>query len=370
MIRIFLITMLLAITSVLQAQTEPRRVDRYRTLYAGKNLVLTTTKGKSYFYFVQSETPQLITLIGDSMTIAGDQYAKAEIKSMRLKEVPKVMLNEDSTVFTSRTVEHALLAFRRSLSIGKWNSLIVPFEMTGQQVRDAFGEDCVVAKVKGVTTGDETILEFDTVSVHTNDVVISVSTHYLIRPTREPDIPAGQKLYLTFDDVRGVEGPIYVIPDINMGKSSVATSRLYTSDDETAKIRIRGTYLRLDNTVMSGRIIRNKKAVPGSIVLNEEGLFEQHEDSVTIPAFQSWLVVEEIADASKLRFFVNGIEEEIGSIASAIAAIANDEKHVLFGPVFDLLGRQVAYLERGGSLQALTLPSGIYMVNGKKYLKR
>ena len=85
------------------------------------------------------------------------------IKGIRLKEVPKVMLNEDSTVFTSRTVEHGLLAFRRSLAVGKWNSLIVPFDLTGKQVRDAFGDDCVVAKVKGVTNGEEVILEFDTV---------------------------------------------------------------------------------------------------------------------------------------------------------------------------------------------------------------
>ena len=46
MIRTFLITMLLALSSVMQAQTGPRMVDRYRTLYSGKNLVLTTTKGK------------------------------------------------------------------------------------------------------------------------------------------------------------------------------------------------------------------------------------------------------------------------------------------------------------------------------------
>jgi hypothetical protein len=170
--------------------------------------------------------------------------------------------------------------------------------------------------------------------------------------------------------VRGVEGPIYVIPDVSLGKNNYATARLYKSDDETTKIRIRGTFLRLDNTVMTGRIIRNKKASPGSYVLNDEGIFEQHADSVIIPGFQSWLEVEEIADASTLRFFVNGIEEEIGSISSAIAAITNDEKHALSGPVYDLMGRQVGYLERGSQLQSLELPSGIYLVNGKKYLKR
>ena len=170
--------MLLALSSVLQAQTGPRLVDRYRTLYSGKNLVLTTTKGKSYFYFVDSENAQLFVLGADSVTIAGDSYAKAEIKGIRLKEVPKVMLNEDSTVFTSRTVEHGLLAFRRSLAVGKWNSLIVPFDLTGKQVRDAFGDDCVVAKVKGVTNGEEVILEFDTVDVQADDIVIAASTHY------------------------------------------------------------------------------------------------------------------------------------------------------------------------------------------------
>lgn len=371
MIRFYLTAMFVALSSVLQAQTGPRRVDRYRSLYAGKNMVLTTTNNKSYFYFVDAENTQLMVPSADSITIAGDRYAKADIKGIRLKEVPKVLLNEDSTVFTSRTVEHGLLAFRRSLAVGQWNSLIVPFKLTGKQVRDTFGEDCVVAMVKGVTNGDETILEFDTVGVHTDDVVIAASTHYLIRPTREPDIPAGKKLYLTFDDVRGVEGPIYVIPDVSLGKSSYASSRLYTSDDETTKIRIRGTYLRLDNTVKTGSIVRNKKAVPGSYVLNEAGVFEQHADSVTIPAFQSWLVVEEIADAARLRFFVNGVEEEIGSITSAIAAITDDEKRVMGdGVVFDMMGRQVGRLEQGQTFQSLSLPAGVYMFNGKKILKR
>ncbi|MBR2191779.1 MAG: hypothetical protein IJ910_00535 [Bacteroidaceae bacterium] len=366
-----LLLMVLTGSSALQAQTGPQRVYRYRTLYAGKNLVVTTKNGKSYFYFVQSEEPQLMSLSGDSLTIAGDRYAKADIKGMRMKEVPKILLNEDSTVFTSRTVEHALLAFRRSLAVGKWNSLVVPFEMTGKQVRETFGEDCVVAKVKGVTNGDETILEFDTEDVQKDGVVISASTHYLIRPTREPDVAANQKLYLSFDDVHGIQGPVYVIPDVTLGKSTTATARLYTSDDETAKIRIRGTYLRLDNSVMTGRVIRNKKAAPGSYVLNEEGVFEQHADSVTIPGFQSWLVVEEIADASRLRFFVNGVEEEIGSITSAIAAITGDDKREMgAGEVYDMTGRQVARLKRGQAFQSLALPAGVYMVNGKKYLKR
>ena len=40
-----LLLMVLTGSSALQAQTGPQRVYRYRTLYAGKNLVVTTKNG-------------------------------------------------------------------------------------------------------------------------------------------------------------------------------------------------------------------------------------------------------------------------------------------------------------------------------------
>lgn len=362
---------MLAMPSIVRAQEEaPRRVERYRSLLSTKNMVVTTTDKKTYFYLVNGISMPMMHLDDASVRICDDVFQKSNIQSIRFKDVPRFTLNEDSTTFLSRTVEHGLLAFRRTLLLDKWNSLVVPFDLTGPQVLDAFGDETLLAKVRGVRVDGDAIIDFDTVDLSSTDVVLSAGVHYLIRPSREPDIAADSRLISAFDDVRTTPGPLYIIPDVSIGSSKRVTTKLYRSDDSPVMVRFRGTYLKLDNSVTTGTAIRNKKAQPGSYAINSEGLFEQHADSVTIPAFCSWVTADDLPETQNLRFFVNGVEEDITALPTAISDLFADRVRLdAEADVFDMTGRRVATGGREALLRS-QLPQGIYIINGKKYIKK
>ncbi|MBP5770769.1 MAG: hypothetical protein J6W75_05345 [Bacteroidaceae bacterium] len=331
------------------------KVSRQTTLMGAKNLVLTTTNGQKYFYFVSNdETPMLY--LGDSLRIGNDAYPLKRLKAMRFHSLEHVILDEDSTTFDrSRAFDHSLLALRRTLSTERWNSIVLPFDLTGLQVRDVFGEETMVASVRGVGEDDQTVVELQTLDILTDQAVMKANYHYLIRPSREPDVAEGKRLS-SFINGTTLKGPVYLIPNISMKASQSARLQSFENEDASAKIRLRGTYLKLDDSVVSGRTIRNKRVAPGVYMLNEDGKIALTTDSTVVQAFSSW--IENLSeDGRPLRFYIDGIGEDITAITDAIPSLSEARHAENDGIIFDLGGRR---MPKG------RLPKGIYVMNGKK----
>ena len=166
----------------------PKRVTRQNVLMNAKNLTLTTNNGITYYYLVTSEVSPVLQL-GDSLHIGSDNFSIRQIRSMRFRSLPAFLIDEDSTIYDkSRTADHALLAIRRSFQVGKWNSVVFPFDLTGEQILDTFGEEAQVASARGIREANETVVEFQTQELHTSSIVMQANQHYLLRPSREPDV--------------------------------------------------------------------------------------------------------------------------------------------------------------------------------------
>ena len=126
---------------------------------------------------------------------------------------------------------------------------------------------------------------------------------------------------------------------------------------------MRGTYAKLDDSVIINHIIRNRKLAPGSYVLDEEGQMLLTEDSTIVNAFRSW--IENLSeDGAPLKFYIDGIGEYLTVVADGIEEIRDvqwtqDKAQEQNGEriVFDLSGRRMT---------AGQLPKGIYIINGKK----
>ena len=354
-------------THAQETDGSPLRIARQSVLTGAKNLTLTTDKGVTYYYLVSSESMPMMYL-GDSVRIGQDRFAYKQVKSMRFRSLPRAVMDEDSTTFDKTlALDHVLLALRRDFHVGKWNSVVFPFDLTGEQVLDAFGDESVLAAARGIREANETVVEFQTLNLHTSAVVLQANLHYLLRPSREADVEEGHSLY-NFKKT-SVPGPIYLIPNVTMKANQNARLTSLSNEEGTRKVRIRGTYVKLDDSVVISRIVRNRRLAPGTYIFDDEGRVVLTEDSTEVGAFRSW--VENLSeDGTPLKFYVDGVGEYLTVVADGIGEVLEDEKWEMDNgisgngepAVYDLSGRKLN-VERVNSSQ---LPRGIYIINGRK----
>ena len=363
--------LMLASSAMAQASVEGGTAQplhsRQTVLLAAKNLAITTTKDVTYYYLVSSEEFPTLHLNGSEFTVKGDVFNKAEVRNMRLRSLQRFVLDEDSvTYYRTQIVDHGLVALRRSLQLGKWNSLVLPFDLTARQVTDAFGEETELATPRGIREGDNTVVEFSSIDLTAADeVVMKANNHYLIRPSREADLAEGRTMS-NFISGKRLTGPIYFIENVSVKKN--ATPRLQTiqSSDEATQVRFRGTYLKLDNSVLlsNGRP-SNKMVAPGVYMLNDEEEMVLTEDSTAMLAFTSW--IEDLStEPQALKFYIDGVNEELTAIADIRATGTNtmdNGQWIMDNGIYDLSGRKVA-----ASLSDVRNRKGVYVVNGRKYI--
>ena len=115
-------------------------------------------------------------------------------------------------------MSHGLLAFRSTLNMNQWNTLVLPVSLTGRQVADAFGEDALLADFKDIIEGETTAqFNFKTIPLNTDEVVVKSEMLYLIFPTRQPDIATGKTTSVVYGDKK-IPGPVYLIADVSLQK--------------------------------------------------------------------------------------------------------------------------------------------------------
>ena len=264
---------------------DPMRASRSSALMGAKNLTVTTSTGTTYYYLVSSNDSQMMRLSEDSVQIGNDRYAKSKIKRMRFRPLTRRLLDGDSLTYDKTSaLDHGLVALRRNFCVGQWNTVVLPFELTGPQVRETFGEEAELAVPRAISEEDETVVEFRRIDLQTTDVVLKANYHYLIRPSKEADVAETSSLS-GLTSVR-VKGPIYLFPNISIKANQTPRNQLFKNNDETTQVRFRGSYTALD-----GSGTRNKKVQPEAYTLDDDThQFTFHEDSVAVGAFRSWIL--------------------------------------------------------------------------------
>lgn len=358
----------LGLLCVLTMQAQPRKAARSTDLLGAKHLEVTTgtsTQTEKHYYMVSSNYKLLLKLHEqDVVTIADDVYPRAEVKSMRFKQVPRLILDEDSTVHSKTySVSNGLLALRRNFRLGRWNTLVLPVNLTGTQVLELFGEDTRLAVLSGSEVGDDISIAFDLVDLNTDDVALQANVCYFIQPTREPDVSKAGTAALTG---KRLKGPFYLLPNVTM-KAGQSPKMSYVYDESNTQVaRFRGTYERLDNTVMRSKtVIANKMLYVNTWSFNDEGYLQENTDSTLIQAFRCWF--QNLDETKKLHVYINGVEDDLDGTNTAIAQTIAKPRQ-MGGDIYDVQGRKVATLRENEDLQSLNLPRGIYIVRGKKYV--
>lgn len=238
---------------------------------------------------------------------------------------------------------------RRYFNVGKWESLILPCTLTGDQVKQTFGGDQEV-KLSVYDRVEGTCVYFKTVDTDKEGIV--AGKPYIIKVGKEADIKTKNDEY-TFpwgnNTTVKVKGPIYqvkgVVPPTFMGEGVTKEEKISGG----YKVQFHGFYY-------------DPGAAPANAyVVNNGDMYHLSSDWNNFVG-TSWYVTITDAQgyAKALSFSFDG-----DSSTTAIENVAGQEDAAVQtdGFVYNLSGQRVGTRNNMGNLS-----SGIYVVAGKKFV--
>lgn len=238
---------------------------------------------------------------------------------------------------------------RRYFNVGKWESLILPCTLTGDQVKQTFGGDQEV-KLSVYDRVEGTCVYFKTVDTDKEGIVAGIP--YIIKVGKEADIKTKNDEY-TFpwgnNTTVKVKGPIYqvkgVVPPTFMGEGVTKEEKISGG----YKVQFHGFYY-------------DPGAAPANAyVVNNGDMYHLSSDWNNFVG-TSWYVTITDAQgyAKALSFSFDG-----DSSTTAIENVARQEDAAVQtdGFVYNLSGQRV-----GTRNDMSNLSSGIYVVAGKKFV--
>lgn len=238
---------------------------------------------------------------------------------------------------------------RRFFNVGKWESLILPCTLTGDQVKQTFGGDKEV-KLSAFDRVEGTCVYFKTVDTDKEGIV--AGKPYIIKVGKKADIETKNDEY-TFpwgnNITVKVKGPIYQVKGV--------VPPTFTGEGVTKKEEISGGY-----EVQFHGFYYDPGAAPADAYVVNNGDMYHLSSPWNSFVGTSWYVTITDAEghAKALSFSFDG-----DSSTTAIENVAGQEDAAVQteGYVYNLSGQRV-----GTRNDMSNLSSGIYVVAGKKFV--
>lgn len=236
---------------------------------------------------------------------------------------------------------------RRYFNVGKWESLILPCTLTGDQVKQTFGGDKEV-KLSVFDKVEGTCVYFRAVDLDKEGIV--AGTPYIIKVGKDADIESKKEYTFPWgNNTVKVKGPIYqvkgVVPPTFEGYG--VTTDVKTFDDY--KVQFHGFYY--DRGV----------APAGAYVVNNGNMYHLTSAWDNFVGTSWYITITDAQDnPAKLSFSFDG-----DSSTTAIENVTRQEDAAVQtdGFVYNLSGQRV-----GTRNNMSNLSSGIYVVAGKKFV--
>lgn len=238
---------------------------------------------------------------------------------------------------------------RRYFNVGKWESLILPCTLTGDQVKQTFGGDQDV-KLSAFDRVEGTCVYFKTVDTDKEGIV--AGKPYIIKVGKEADIKTKENEY-TFpwgnNTMVKVKGPIYQVKGV--------VPPTFTGDGVTTVEKTSGGY----EVQFHGFYYDPGAAPTNAYVVYNDDMYHLSSDWNSFVG-TSWYVTitDAQGNAKALSFSFDG-----DSSTTAIENVAGQEDAAVQtdGFVYNLSGQRV-----GTRNDMSNLSSGIYVVAGKKFV--
>lgn len=244
-----------------------------------------------------------------------------------------LVLDEDETLDDKRNLTKATMVFHRTFTTGKWNSLILPVDMTADQVKAAFGAEAKIARFNRL---EDKWIYFDMQTE--NKFQIDKNVPYIIKPTKKPT--AVNRTYnVGSKNTKHIDGLVYTVTGI----AYEGLPSLQQDDKEfTTGMTHYGSY-------------ENPTAVPaGSYMLRLAGdMVHTAVDHDKIKSYRTWLR-ETTPSGETLQMRV----EQNDGPSTGIKVIEETAKNA--NAVYNVDGMRM------NSSNTNNLPKGVYIINNKK----
>lgn len=288
-----------------------------------------------------------------------------------------------------KPIKNKTLHLKKDFTLNKWNSFILPVNLTKKQVIETFGASARLAKLTNLT---ETGIEFTSVKLNgDNDMALEAYVPYLIFPVKGADQTKAytakyeqnattKRLLVNIDDNH------YVIDKVSMQLTADGKKNDFSKMDQehwtttvtggNKDIKAYGTFARTFGTPQEENTedgtytwTKNGNILPGRETLVDCYFFDKGNmyHSATRPrglrGFSCWFKMAPGAQ-SALKFTLDGVSQGTTGIEDILADYEQPVSRFANG-IYNLNGQLV---KQGNSTAGL--PSGMYIVNGKKCIVR
>lgn len=302
------------------------------------------------------------------------------------------------------TYRNRTLHLNKTLVKDKWNSLVLPVDLTIDQFRNAFGANARLAKLTKLAA-NEIMFESDktldklVTTTDKNTVVLNAYTPYIIFPTKDLSNETNHmytaKLTKKADGGDGADNIENVtikanhiqIPNVTMkledgseSKNDLTnmnttnwTSTLNTGD---GTITAYGTFARTFGEAKQNdkgewvytkkdNILANRDNLIGSYFFYEGNMYYSDKRARGLRGFSCWFKPN--TPGTKATLFLDGVQQEGGltDIGEITFEPQNESMERFANGIYNMNGQLV---KAGTSMAGM--PKGIYIVNGKKVVVR
>ena len=287
------------------------------------------------------------------------------------------------------TYKNRMLRLAKTFTKDRWNSFVLPVDLTVSQVRAAFGANVRLAKLKALT---DTELQFETVNLDENDKVTALEAYwpYIIFPTKTMEANNGSPYTATITTTGTgdnyevtIQGQRFEIPNVtfkmtNENKNDLTNMEANWTTKLTHKagaITAYGTFVRTfdpdakqdDSGKWSfssrrGEIIPGYDNLVGSYFFDNGNVYYSDTKERGLRGFSCWFKPN---NNEVPAFYLDGVKQdaELTSIGELTVGPEAANRYGKNNGVYNLQGQRVGNTTEG-------LPSGIYIVNGRKHVVR
>lgn len=271
----------------------------------------------------------------------------------------------------NETLQKSIVYLHRTMNPDKWNSLVLPINLNVAQVKRIFGDQVHISKFVGAKADHPQRIVFDPITADRNDpdaIAIEAGKLYLVKPTADGGMPVGQeKKEFTYNGKPISVEDYYTIVGVTFKKKSEIADNAYsgrvmgdTGSEEFGtkqQVQFVGTYVKcFDNDLIPA----NSYVLNGNNKGGTAGLWYYRTVETKTKGFRGWLQSVQGQASKVFEYEIEGVVEQVNGNATAIDGIEAAQQHS--ANIYNLNGQLV----RQGATSTEGLPSGLYIVGGKK----
>lgn len=395
-------TTLNQVSNMSQDAQKALHVSEHNVDYAGKNFygsrqyintvyvtvtdeVLKAGNGKAKIRFgIMVGDQNDVTTEGDEWTVFDDfriLYAAKNVEGDLILDENRDNLSY--LVNCKTPMENKTLHLNKTFTLDKWNSFILPVDLNKKQVVETFGANARLAKLTRLT---ETGIEFTSVDLlNNNDIAIQAYVPYIIFPRKGADQTEAYTARYELNgksDLQNIHIPAnhYVIgkvslPSTDLSKMDQGKWKWTTSmASEDKKMEAWGTFARTFGTesedvengyqfTNNGTIIKGRCDLKDCYFFDKGNMYHSKDRARGLRGFSCWFMMAP-GSQETLKFTLDGVSQGTTGIEDILADYEQPVSRFANG-IYNLNGQLV---KQGNSTAGL--PSGMYIVNGKKCIVR